>query len=97
MIETAAASGRATRGERPHRIRWRRCSSHWHSGEASHIRSRTYVYAAGWETPSPFTGVHARLGRDPAWTTYALDGGHNLMRDDPEGLLRILRGTIEAR
>ncbi|MGW6334408.1 alpha/beta fold hydrolase [Nocardia rhamnosiphila] len=66
-------------------------------GGLAYIRSRTYVYAAGWDTPSPFTGVHARLDRDPGWTTYALDGGHNLMRDDPEGLLRILRGTIEAR
>ncbi|WP_174551664.1 hypothetical protein [Nocardia grenadensis] len=57
----------------------------------------TYVYAAGWATSSPFTGVYARLGRDPAWTTYALDGGHNSVRDDSEGLLHILRGTIEAR
>ncbi|MGW1739812.1 alpha/beta fold hydrolase [Nocardia sp. NPDC001965] len=60
------------------------------TGDLAHIRSRTYVYAAGWETPSPFTGVHARLSRDPGWTTYSLDGGHNLMRDDPAGLAEIL-------
>ncbi|MFI2230445.1 hypothetical protein [Nocardia testacea] len=65
--------------------------------EHAHIRSRTYVYAAGWETPSPFTGVYARLSRDPGWTTHSLPGGHNLMRDDPAGLLTILRGALEAR
>ncbi|MBF6208267.1 alpha/beta fold hydrolase [Nocardia sputi] len=66
------------------------------TGHLAHIRSRTYVYAAGWETPSPFTTVHARLSREPAWTTYSLDGGHNLMRDNPEGLLKILLSTTRA-
>lgn len=66
------------------------------SGDLTHIRSRTYVYAAGWQTHSPFTGVHARLSRDPGWTTYALDGGHNLMRDNPENLLTILLDTVET-
>jgi hypothetical protein len=28
--------------------------------------------------------------RDPTWTTHVLDGAHNLMRDRPEDLLRIL-------
>ncbi|MET8799413.1 YbfB/YjiJ family MFS transporter [Nocardia sp. NPDC004568] len=66
-------------------------------GGIAQIRSRTYVYAAGWDTPSPFTAVYARLSREPGWTTHSLDGGHNLMRDDPEGLLTILRASIEAR
>ena len=60
------------------------------AGDLAHLRSRTYVYAAGWENPSPFTGVHARLSRDPEWTTYSLTGGHNLMRDNPDGLLKAL-------
>jgi hypothetical protein len=31
-----------------------------------------------------------RLRHDAGWTTHAVDGGHNLMRDAPEDLLRIL-------
>ncbi|MGW3546031.1 alpha/beta fold hydrolase [Nocardia niigatensis] len=58
--------------------------------DLAHIRRRTYVYAAGWETPSPFTPVYERLCRDADWSTHALDGGHNLMRDAPDDLLRIL-------
>ncbi|WP_327087767.1 alpha/beta fold hydrolase [Nonomuraea sp. NBC_01738] len=51
---------------------------------------RTYVYAAGWDGPSPFTPVYDRLRDDPAWRVHALAGGHNLMRDAPDDLLEIL-------
>ncbi|MEU6644513.1 hypothetical protein ABZ863_18430 [Saccharomonospora sp. NPDC046836] len=34
------------------------------------------------------TGLRPR--EDPAWTTHALDGGHNLMRDVPSELLKVL-------
>ncbi|KAB8181544.1 alpha/beta fold hydrolase [Nonomuraea phyllanthi] len=51
---------------------------------------RVYVYAAGWTGESPFTPVYQRLREDPAWTTHALDSGHNLMRDAPLDLLKIL-------
>lgn len=60
------------------------------AGDLAHIRDRTYVYAAGWATPSPFTAAYERLRADPGWTTHALAGGHNLMRDAPAELLRIL-------
>ncbi|WP_040866336.1 alpha/beta fold hydrolase [Nocardia exalbida] len=60
------------------------------TGDLTHIRSRDYVYATGWEAPSPFTGIYQRLRDDAGWTTHAVDGGHNLMRDAPEDLLRIL-------
>lgn len=60
------------------------------AGDLAHIRHRTYVYAAGWETASPFTPIYDRLRTDPNWTTHALDGGHNLMRDAPAELLEIL-------
>ncbi|NUO57662.1 MAG: alpha/beta fold hydrolase [Hamadaea sp.] len=52
--------------------------------------ARHYVYAAGWADQSPFTPVHERLRDTPGWATHALDGGHNLMRDAPDDLLRIL-------
>lgn len=58
--------------------------------DLAHIRRRTYVYAAGWETPSPFTTVYQRLRGETGWATHAVDGGHNLMRDAPDALLRIL-------
>jgi pimeloyl-ACP methyl ester carboxylesterase len=60
------------------------------SGHPARIGRRVYVYAAGWQGESPFTPTYERLRADPAWTTYALDGGHNLMRDAPEDLLKIL-------
>lgn len=37
-----------------------------------------------------FTPTYQRLGEDPSWTTHALEGGHNLMRDTPQDLLKIL-------
>lgn len=55
------------------------------------------MYAAGWGSSSPFTPTYERLREDPAWTTYALDGGHNLMRDAPEDLLKILVEAAGAR
>ncbi|MEZ0072283.1 alpha/beta fold hydrolase [Planotetraspora sp. GP83] len=66
------------------------------TGDLAHIRRRDYVYAAGWVGPSPFTPVYERLREDPSWTTHALAGGHNLMRDAPEGLVEILREVVES-
>ncbi|GAB3892596.1 alpha/beta fold hydrolase [Microbispora bryophytorum] len=63
------------------------------TGDPARIARRVYVYAAGWQGESPFTATYERLREDPAWTTYALDGGHNLMRDAPEDLLKILTGA----
>jgi len=60
------------------------------TGDLSRIRRRDYVYAAGWADESPFTVFYQRFRDDPLWTTHALDSGHNLMRDAPEDLLKIL-------
>lgn len=59
-------------------------------GNLSTFRRRDYVYAKGWATPSPFTPTFERLRTDPTWVTHALDGAHNLMRDNHEDLVRIL-------
>ncbi|MEU7690691.1 alpha/beta fold hydrolase [Microbispora hainanensis] len=67
------------------------------TGDPARAGRRVYVYAAGWEGPSPFTPTYERLRADPAWATYALDGGHNLMRDAPEDLLEILAEAAGAR
>lgn len=60
------------------------------TGDLTHIRRKIYVYAAGWQGDSPFTSTYERLREDPSWITHALDGGHNLMRDAPGDLLKIL-------
>ncbi|MEV0202768.1 alpha/beta hydrolase [Nonomuraea sp. NPDC050691] len=60
------------------------------TGDLSHVRRRDYVYAARWDGESPSTVFHDRLRPDPAWTVHSLAGGHNLMRDTPDELVRIL-------
>jgi len=58
--------------------------------DLSRFRRLVYVCARRWEGESPFAATYERLHRDPSWTTYALDGAHNLMRDCPDDLLKIL-------
>ena len=60
------------------------------SGDLSRFRRRDYVYAEKWPTESPLTATFEKVRKDPAWTTHSLDGAHNLMRDNPDDLLRIL-------
>lgn len=59
-------------------------------GGLDRFRSRDYVYATGWDGASPFTGTYDRLRADPSWRTHALASGHNVMRDAPEDLLKVL-------
>jgi hypothetical protein len=60
------------------------------TGDLSRFRRRVYVYATTWEGDSPFAATFERLHDDPSWTTRVLDGAHNLMRDCPDDLLKIL-------
>jgi hypothetical protein len=60
------------------------------TSDLSGLRRRVYVYATKWEGESPFTATFERVRDDPAWTTYMLDGAHNLMRDCPDDLVQIL-------
>ncbi|MFD8983345.1 alpha/beta fold hydrolase [Streptomyces sp. NPDC059564] len=62
-------------------------------GGLDRFRSRDYVYATGWDGRSPFTGLHERLSADPSWRTHALASGHNVMRDAPDELLKVLLGA----
>ncbi len=64
------------------------------TGDLAHIRRKVYVYAAGWDGESPFTPIYHRLREDRSWTTYALDSGHNLMRDAPKDLVEILLEVV---
>ncbi len=53
---------------------------------------REYVYAAGW-AEGPFGPVAERLRHDSAWNVHTLRSGHNLMRDVPDELFRIVAGA----
>jgi pimeloyl-ACP methyl ester carboxylesterase len=59
-------------------------------GSMGRFRRRVFVNAERWPTGSPFAATYAKVRDDPGWTTYSLDGAHNLMRDNPEDLVRIL-------
>jgi hypothetical protein len=65
--------------------------------DLSAFRRRDYVYATQWPGESPFAATFERVRRDPTWTTHVLDGAHNLMRDCPTDLLRILLARRDAR
>ncbi len=60
------------------------------AGATNRFRRRVFVNAERWPTESPFAATYAKVRDDPEWTTYSLDGAHNLMRDNPEDLVRIL-------
>lgn len=54
------------------------------------FRQRLFVYALDWPGESPLQQSYDRVRDDPNWVTHELDGRHNLMRDNPGDLLRIL-------
>jgi pimeloyl-ACP methyl ester carboxylesterase len=60
------------------------------SGDLGAVRRRDFLYALQWPGESPMRRSYERVRDDPAWTTHELDGKHNLMRDTPDDLLRIL-------
>ena len=63
------------------------------TGELNRFRKRVFVYALGWPEGSPLQPSYDRVRNDPTWITHELGGKHNLMRDNPDDLLRILLDT----
>jgi pimeloyl-ACP methyl ester carboxylesterase len=59
-------------------------------GDLSRFRRRDYVYATKWEGESPLAATFERVRNDPSWTTHVLDSAHNLLRDAPDEVLKIL-------
>jgi pimeloyl-ACP methyl ester carboxylesterase len=49
---------------------------------------RGYIYLSGWQD-TPFTTVYERLSQDPAWRTFSLPVGHNVMNEAFDQLLEI--------
>lgn len=60
------------------------------TGDLHKFRRRDFVYALNWPGDSPLRSSYERVKNDPNWTVHELDGAHNLMRDNPDDLLRIL-------
>jgi pimeloyl-ACP methyl ester carboxylesterase len=60
------------------------------TGDLNRFRRRDFVYALKWPGDSPLRPSYERVKDDPNWNVHELDGAHNLMRDNPEDLLRIL-------
>jgi pimeloyl-ACP methyl ester carboxylesterase len=60
------------------------------SGGLDRFRRRDFVYALKWPGDSPLRPSYERVKDDPRWRVHELDGAHNLMRDNPDDLLRIL-------
>ena len=60
------------------------------TGDLNRFRRRDFVYALKWPGDSPLRPSYERVRDDPNWMTHELDGAHNLMRDNPDDLLRIL-------
>ncbi len=60
------------------------------TGDLNRFRRRDFVYALKWPGDSPLRPSYERVRDDPHWNVHELDGAHNLMRDNPDDLLRIL-------
>jgi pimeloyl-ACP methyl ester carboxylesterase len=60
------------------------------TGAMGRVRRRDFVYALRWPGDSPLRPSYERVRDDPDWTVHELDGAHNLMRDKPDDLVRIL-------
>ncbi|WBP94319.1 alpha/beta fold hydrolase [Mycolicibacterium neoaurum] len=61
--------------------------------DLNRFRRRVFIYALGWPGDSPLRPSYERVRNDPSWVVHELDGKHNLMRDNPDDLLRILLGS----
>lgn len=59
------------------------------SGRWRKVPRKTFIGAFGWEG-SPFRDLHERLSRDPEWSTFAFDCGHNVARLNSEALVEVL-------
>jgi pimeloyl-ACP methyl ester carboxylesterase len=67
------------------------------TGDVNRFRRRDFVYALKWPGDSPLRRSYERVKDDPNWHVHELDGAHNLMRDNPDDLVRILTEAGSAQ
>ncbi|MDW5613399.1 MULTISPECIES: alpha/beta hydrolase [Mycolicibacterium] len=65
-------------------------------GDLNGFRRRIFVYALDWPGESPLRPSYDRVRDDPTWICHELDGRHNLMRDRPADLVRILLSASQS-
>lgn len=61
------------------------------TGAHMSIAKKVYVLATGWKNTSRF---HARVKDNPAWSTFEVPCGHDVMLDAPERLAEILLNAM---
>ncbi|AEA25452.1 hypothetical protein Psed_3262 [Pseudonocardia dioxanivorans CB1190] len=66
------------------------------TGAHTQVPRREFVYCAGWEDPTPFAELRARLGADPGWQVHDLPTGHDAMHEAPEAVAALLIGGETA-
>lgn len=59
------------------------------TGAREKIAKKTYIRAVSYPNPR-FDGYFEKLKTDPAWRTFGVDSGHDVMVDQPERLADIL-------
>jgi pimeloyl-ACP methyl ester carboxylesterase len=60
------------------------------TGAVDRVPRREFIYCAGWEDRTPFTGLRERLQADPGWQVHDLPTAHNAMREDPDAVAALL-------
>jgi pimeloyl-ACP methyl ester carboxylesterase len=66
------------------------------TGDLDRFRRRDFVYALKWPGDSPLRPSYERVKDDPSWNVHELDGAHNLMRDNPDDMVRILLDAAQS-
>lgn len=64
-----------------------------YTGEEAKVPRRAYIYATGY-SPTPFKRFRDTVAGDPAWELHEAASSHDVMRDQPEQLLRIMLGLV---
>lgn len=59
------------------------------TGARERVPQKTYLLAGSFSFP-PFRAAYERLSQDPGWTTRIIQGGHDVMLDNPQGLAEML-------
>lgn len=59
------------------------------TGEEARVQRHVYIFASEWQ-PTPFPRFRDSVQHDPAWQLHEVGGGHDVMADQPEKLLKIV-------
>ena len=63
------------------------------TGAHQRITKRTYIMAAGFDHPST-KAYYDAFNDDPDWQAQVMDGGHDLMLDNPGAVAEVLLAQV---